>query len=164
MKNLPGRAPSLLAATVALLLLGCAPTGLYNYGDYSNALYQYKKSPTDETLRAYGKSLESVIKSAEKRGKPAPPGIYCEYGSLLAKTGQVELGISYLGKERVAYPESAVFVDRLAASITGTAAPSPSTVPAPVPAPADATAPAPTPVAAEPVPAAPAAPLQEVQP
>jgi hypothetical protein len=95
------------------LLSGCAPQPLFYWGDYSETLYDYKKSPDEKTLDAHMKSLQDIFDQSAKLNKRVPPGAYAEYGYLLIKEGKDQDGITYLDKEQTLYPESAVFIQRI---------------------------------------------------
>jgi len=108
----------LLLAAVALLLGACATKPIdYYYGNYEQAYYHNKKDNTPAATAKYQKALEDIIKTSEKRGIRVPPGIYCEYGYLLAKQGNANAG-RYFDLEVQTYPESAKFVALLKSQIT----------------------------------------------
>lgn len=109
MKNLK---LSVLAAVVCMTMFGCAPS-MYYWGDYSASLYSYKKNPTDNTLARYKKCLEDIIVTSPKDNLRVPPGIYCEYGYLMAKAGNNTEAVKYFDLEKSTYPESAYFMDKL---------------------------------------------------
>lgn len=104
-------------AFIVLLLAfiaGCAaPKAIFYWGDYSNTLYDYKKSPDEKTLQVHKKSLLNIINNSPKFRHPVPPGIYAEYGMMLLKDGNEKEGMDNLDKELALYPESAVFIKRL---------------------------------------------------
>lgn len=105
----------LLALGVLLLACACAPDTafLYNWQGYSMARYRYEKGPSDQTLAAYKEQLAKIISAHKALGRPAPPGVCCEYGYLLLKQGDRAGAIEYFGLEEQAYPESAPFIARL---------------------------------------------------
>lgn len=96
----------------ALLALfsGCATAPVeYYYGSYSRSLYRSKKDNTPASIAKHRETLEDIIRTSEKRGIKVPPGIYCEYGYLLAKEGNPEAD-RYFNLEVKTYPESEKFV------------------------------------------------------
>lgn len=107
----------LLVLLSALFVSGCAvgPTlePRYDFGNYSHALYQHKKQHTDASYQEYKSSLYDVIEKTKTSGYRVPPGIYCEYGFILAQEGKAEEAINYFELEKKTYPESKVFIERL---------------------------------------------------
>ena len=92
------------------LLSGCATKPIdYYYGNYEQAYYHSKKDGTPKSIVKYKATLEDIIQTSGKKGLRVPPGIYCEYGYLLAKQGSPEAG-RYFDLEVTTYPESAQFV------------------------------------------------------
>jgi hypothetical protein len=102
---------SLFVLIAVALLAGCstAPVNYY-YGDYSRTLYRSKKDSTPASLAKHRSTLEDIIQKSAKRGSRVPPGIFCEYGYLLAKDGSPEAD-RYFALEVETYPESKKFVD-----------------------------------------------------
>ena len=103
----------LLLAGVFVFLVGCATERLYYWGNYSQSLYKYKKSPTLENAEAHKKVLLNIIEESEKQNKRVPPGVCCEYGYILSKEGKTKEALYYFELEEKHYPESKVFVGRL---------------------------------------------------
>jgi len=103
----------LIAIMLVFVIAGCAPKTMYNWGGYSSSLHNYKKNPSNETLEAHKKMLLHIIDSSNKDGKRVPPGVYCEYGYLLAQDGNTDEALRYFDREKKTYPESTVFVERL---------------------------------------------------
>ena len=100
-------------------LAGCAtnqPVNYY-YGNYSKALYLTKKDETPKSLAKYKAMLEEIIEVSQKKDYRVPPGIYCEYGYLLAKEGDPSAD-RYFELELQTYPESEQFVSFLRAQLT----------------------------------------------
>jgi hypothetical protein len=97
-----------------LLLVGCATQEpLYYWGNYSQSLYKYKKTPQEETLQAHKTVLLNIIEESGKKNKKIPPGICCEYGYILLKEGNTQQALYYFEMEEKNYPESSVFIERL---------------------------------------------------
>lgn len=94
-------------------IVGCATEPLYYWGNYSQTLYKYKKSPKEETLAAHKVCLVNIIEESNKRNKKIPPGVCCEYGYILLKEGRTDQALYYFEMEEKNYPESKVFIDRL---------------------------------------------------
>jgi hypothetical protein len=110
------------------LLAACTPQKYY-WGDYSNSLYGYYADPSTE--QNYEKALVEVT-SAERLGKEVPPGLYAEYGYEELTHGDVEKAVAMFEREKQAWPESAVFMDKAiaAARLGQKSAPNPEAAPA----------------------------------
>ena len=100
----------------ALLLAGCERQGIYYWGDYSNTYYAQTKNPTEQTLAAHLKSLETIIAQSKAKNRLVPPGVHAEYGYIMLKQGKTDLAIASFEQEKSLYPESRIFMDRLIAS------------------------------------------------
>ena len=109
----------LLIGLLGFLVGGCvSPPVNYYYGAYSRSLYRRKKDNTPESLAKHRDVLLDIIRTSERRGIKVPPGIYFEYGYLLAKEGSPEAE-RYFGMEVKAYPESERFVSFVRAQLKG---------------------------------------------
>jgi hypothetical protein len=102
-----------LCLVLGFFVAGCMPPTIFYWGDYSETLYAYKKTPDDKTHDAHKKTLVDIMTNAPKKRERVPPGIYAEYGYMLLKEGKEAEGLEYLQKEETSFPESKVFVDRL---------------------------------------------------
>ena len=112
--------PLILPLLVLLLLVGCNPNqGSFYWGDYSETLYAFKKTPDEKTLDAHMKVLLEIITESPKRNKAVPPGVNAEYGYLLLKAGKEKEGFEYLNSEEILYPESRIFIQRLKREFQG---------------------------------------------
>ena len=89
-----------LVATSALLA-GCQSTGLYQWGNYEQSLYNYYKDPAE--LEAHAKA---ILKAIERSNGKVAPGLYAEYGTILLQQGKKAEAIEYYTKERDLWPES----------------------------------------------------------
>ena len=96
--------------------IGCTTKNLiYDWGDYSSTLYNYKKDRDEETYKAHKNELLILITGSHQGNKRVPPGVYAEYGYYLLKEGKENDGMEYLDKEAATYPESVVFIQKLKA-------------------------------------------------
>ena len=94
--------------------VGCAThEPMYYWGNYSQSLYKYKKTPTPENQAAHKAVLVKIIEESDKNSKRVPPGVCCEYGYILLKEGNTQEALRYFDLEEKAYPESKAFLDRL---------------------------------------------------
>lgn len=103
----------IILVLASLFLFGCATSTKYDWGNYEGSLYKHYKNPAEQ--EKYVLALASVIEDGEKSGR-VPPGIYAEYGYMLYTTGRNADSISYFEKEKKAWPESTLLMDRMIAS------------------------------------------------
>lgn len=106
----------LSGALVALFLLsGCgSKEPLYNYGDYSQEYYNYKKNMSPETQLELQKAIEQAIENADDGSSDrVAPGMYANLGYIYLKTGNTKLAKQNFIKEKALYPEATHFMDRL---------------------------------------------------
>ena len=103
----------------ASLLSGCAqPKPLYNYSDYNENYYHYKKEMSEETTLKLQKSIEDTIsKAGESQSGRVPPGMYANLGYIYLKRGNPNEAVANFEKEKTTYPESAHFMDRIIAKV-----------------------------------------------
>lgn len=113
---LSGRGMTLagFSLVLALAVSGCAPTGQYYWGSYSESLYDYYRDPT--RLGAYRTSLVGIIAEGEPTGR-VPPGIYAELGFLELQAGNTADARRLFEQEKSLWPESSVFMDRMITAI-----------------------------------------------
>lgn len=102
---------ALIATTVLLAACSAAPQKKYDWGNYEQSLYQYYKSPAE--VSALVASIDATIGNAEKASRPVPPGLYAEYGFLLLQQGKTQDAITFFGKEKTRWPESATLMNRM---------------------------------------------------
>lgn len=98
----------------AMALVGCATkTSLYNWGPYENQVYAHFKneSPEGQIL-----ILEKHAQETQTHGKQLPPGFRAHLGLLYSKVGREGDFVIALQQEKAAFPESAVYIDRLLAN------------------------------------------------
>lgn len=103
--------------TAAAMISGCVSQPakpLYNYGNYSDSYYAYKKNMTPETTLALQNSMEKVISETElSQSGRVPPGMYANLGYLYIKAGKPNDAIANFTKEKSIYPEATFFMDRI---------------------------------------------------
>ena len=104
------------SAVIMILISGCSsqPKPLYNYEDYSDSYYHYKKNAGEQSALEYKQNLEKAIENAgdSSSGRVAP-GLYADLGYIYLKSGNNQKAIEYFTKEKTIYPESAHFMDRM---------------------------------------------------
>lgn len=103
---------------IALILIsGCSsnrPKPLYNYENYGQSYYSYKKTMTPETTLAFQESIEKIIAGTESSSSGrVPPGMYANLGYIYLKGGKSSEAIINFTKEKTIYPESSHFMDRI---------------------------------------------------
>jgi hypothetical protein len=110
----------LLAATLTILLGGCATTqGNLYWGSYSSTLYDFKKEPSEQTRDAHVESLQEIISKSTAKSLRVPPGVYAELGQMMLEDGNTPEGSKYLSLEVSTYPESEKLVAIIQQRVTG---------------------------------------------
>lgn len=100
----------------AAFLTGCATTAIpYEYGNYSESYYSFKKEPGDQSLLEWKNSMMEIIEESEESSFRVPPGIYANLGYLSLKQNNLDEAIAYFLKEKEIYPQATVFMDKLIA-------------------------------------------------
>jgi hypothetical protein len=99
------------------LLSGCAsqPRTLYYWGDYQGEVYAYLKEPGGGDIAQQIETLEEGARKAAAGNQALPPGYHAQLGMLYYTQGDIDRAAEQLALEKVAYPESTVFIDRLLA-------------------------------------------------
>ena len=97
-----------------LICSGCAANKqMYYWGEYSDTLYDAKKTPGKKTLAEHQSMLENVVEESQKRNLRIPPGVYAELGYLYALQNKPTEAVSLFQKEKQIYPESTILMDRM---------------------------------------------------
>ncbi|CAB3658099.1 hypothetical protein AKG08_04975 [Achromobacter piechaudii] len=102
-----------VAATVGLLS-ACVqqPKPMYSWQAYQPSVYAYlKEDGSDSAVQA--QALEKNIETARAANVELPPGFRAHLGMLYLKMGDGDKGVEQLQGEKVAFPESAPFMDFL---------------------------------------------------
>lgn len=86
--------------------------------NYSHTYYAMIKEPTPVTIKEHQNELVHIIDNAGEKKKPVPPGIFAEYGYLLAKEGNIKQAVAYYEREVAEYPESEQFMTVLIRMVT----------------------------------------------
>ena len=103
-------------AWLSALLLGCSST-LYSWGHYEERIYASHVSPGTMSLEAQAAELERDYEQARAERKRMPPGFHAQLGYLYVQLGKLDQARRELEAEKAEFPESAVFVDRVLASL-----------------------------------------------
>jgi hypothetical protein len=113
---------SFLRATIAwvlpsVLLLGCSTPTLYSWGHYEERIYASYVTPRTMSPEAQVAELEQDYQKARAENKRMPPGFHAHLGYMYFQLGKLDQARRELESEKTEFPESAVFVDRLLASL-----------------------------------------------
>jgi hypothetical protein len=105
----------IVLSVIVLAFAGCATqSNLYYYGDYSAKYYKMVKKQDDASKTNFVKSLDNVITKSKTQYKtPVPPGIYCDYGMMMASQSKIDEAHKYFSLEKSQWPESAPLMDYL---------------------------------------------------
>lgn len=99
----------------AVLLGGCAsrPANIYSWGSYEDGIYASYVGRHDYPVEKQISDLEEDYQEARSANERMPPGWHAHLGYLYYQAGKLDQARQELLTEKSAYPESAVFVDRL---------------------------------------------------
>lgn len=107
----------LLPLLAAMLATGCATQdrSLYQWGSYENQVYAMyadggKTSPQDQIAK-----LEADLEKARAANKALPPGFQAHLGYLYFQTGRLDQAVAAFETEKLLFPESRPYMDRLIA-------------------------------------------------
>ncbi len=103
------KALKLLSVLTLLIVGGCST--VTPWGNYEHNLFKYYESP--ETTTQFKQETESHLKECERSNIKPAPGLYAEVGTLCLKQANYECAIEFYQKEKLNWPESEVFMDKL---------------------------------------------------
>lgn len=120
MNAAPGVVPRRAAAGLALgalcvLASGCAPARqapLYGWDDFTWQQYRHL-SRAEVSGARQAEALEATAARIRASGRPLPPGLRAHQGLLRLEAGDAEGAARLWEEEKRAFPESAVYMDRL---------------------------------------------------
>jgi hypothetical protein len=101
---------------LGVLATGCAPT-IYSWGHYEDLIYVSYAAPGKLPAEAQIEKLEADYQKARAANKPVPPGFHAHLGNLYYQVGKADQARQEFETEKAQFPESAVFMDRLIASL-----------------------------------------------
>ncbi len=123
-----------IALAALALLSGCAAgtSGLYDWGDYEDALQaQFLAHDPAAALAAYQETFVALQQNGDAR---VPPGLFADYGFLLYLRGDYAGARVSFAREKQLFPESAALMDRLITKVREREGlPAEGGVPAPTP-------------------------------
>lgn len=103
-----------------LVLSGCAgPKSVYYWGHYEQNVYDMYIAPDKATAEAQVEEMEADFERARAAGKPLHPGFQAHLGFLYFQLGKFDLARRSFESEKVAFPESAVLMDRFIKKLEG---------------------------------------------
>ncbi len=108
---------AIAGAWLSVLMLGCSTPSLYSWGHYEERIYASYVTPGTMLLEAQVAELEGDYQKARAESKRMPPGFHAQLGYLYFQLGKLDQARRELETERTEFPESAVLVDRLLASL-----------------------------------------------
>lgn len=107
--------------TLTGVLAACAqqPKTMYNWASYQPEVYAYLKEEGSD-YAAQAQTLEQNIETARAANQSLPPGFHAHLGMLYLKLGSGDKAVEELQSEKLAFPESAPFMDFLLRNIRTT--------------------------------------------
>ncbi len=112
-----GRLVRLASAGALLAAASCGTTEIYRWGGYEPSIAaMYATSSGYDPAKEIARLAEH-IEVTQHQGKLVPPGMRAHVGYLLIEAGNAERGVSLLEAEKVAFPESAAFIDGMLARL-----------------------------------------------
>ncbi len=107
-----------LALLPLALLTGCATEKtLYSWGHYEDLVYTSYAKPGAVSPEMQIEKLEQDYQQARSSNQPVPPGWHAHLGYLYYQTGKVDQAKQEFETEKLSFPESKVFMDRLLARL-----------------------------------------------
>jgi hypothetical protein len=104
---------------VVTALGGCqTQKPLYYWGSYPNVVYAAFRAPDKASPHVQIETLTADIEKARATGQVVPPGLRAQLGYAHLKAGRPDLAQAYFEAEKQAFPESAIFMNRLIAGLS----------------------------------------------
>jgi hypothetical protein len=104
----------LLPLPLLLAAAACQPQPKYYWGDYSSSLRSYYIDASEQ--KSFDQALDTIVVSADTSGRKVPPGVFAEYGYEELSHGNTDKAVQLFQREKQAWPESTVFMDKAIAS------------------------------------------------
>jgi hypothetical protein len=110
---------AVILAIGACVLGGCAtkPATIYSWGSYEDLIYAAYVSPQDLPAEKEVALLEKDYQVARSTNHRLPPGWHAHLAAMYYQLGKQDQARQELLTEKVEFPESGVFVDRLVANL-----------------------------------------------
>lgn len=100
-----------------VFLAGCASKQIYSWGHYEELIYRDYAKPGAVSAEEQVAQLEADFQKAKSKNKPVPPGFHAQLGTLYFQLGKLDQARQEFETEKAQFPESAVFMDRLLATL-----------------------------------------------
>ncbi|MBI5774008.1 MAG: DUF4810 domain-containing protein [Verrucomicrobia bacterium] len=113
MKKLGG----LLCLGALVLFTGCATPTIYSWGRYEGLVYTMYAAPDKATAEMQVIKMEEDFQKARAKNKPVHPGFHAHLGYLYFQLGKADEARRAFETEKANFPESAVLMDRMLASL-----------------------------------------------
>ncbi|WP_419765305.1 MAG: DUF4810 domain-containing protein [Arcobacter sp.] len=106
------------------LFVGCTQTKieppLYTWNNYVESSGQIGTEDNQkEAIEKHQVVLEKIILDSNNEKKRVAPGIYAEYAQFLFESNKKDKAKKYFILEKITYPESTVFIDRVIKKLYG---------------------------------------------
>jgi hypothetical protein len=114
-----GSTKTFLLVLAISALAGCAhtPPTLYQWGSYEEQVYAMYIDPGKVPLENQLQELESDYQNIRASNAAVPPGFHAHLGYLYFQSGKIDQALQSFVTEKMLFPESTVFMDRLIARI-----------------------------------------------
>jgi len=104
----------ILLVLVSFLISSCAvQNSMYVWTDYKTVLARYTEKPNNANRTELEACLYRIISTSAQQKKRVPPGIYLQYGYLMAVEGKLDMANQYYTLEKNLYPESVELVNEM---------------------------------------------------
>lgn len=103
-----------LLISAVVMVNGCAyHQNLYQWGSYEDQIYAMYSSPGQSSPEEQIAKLEADGEKARAQSRTPPPGHHAHLGYLYFQTGKPDQAIASFETEKVLFPESRPYMDRL---------------------------------------------------
>ena len=99
------------------VLTGCAAPTIYYWGHYEDLIYASYAAPGKVSPEMQVEQLEADYQKARSENKRMPPGFHAYLGYLYYQLGKTDQARQEFETEKANFPESAVFMDRMMATL-----------------------------------------------
>jgi len=93
--------------------MGCAPSTLYQWGEYENYLYKRYNKPGSVSAQEEIIQIENQLEQTYSNDRMPPPGLHAHLGYLYISDGQSSRALEQFNAEKKLFPESKKFIDGL---------------------------------------------------
>ena len=95
----------------------CVSSTKYYWGEYENIIYTQYQEPGKATPEIQIEKMQADIQRASSKHQPLPPGFYAHLGYQYLQIGKAGDARKYFTAEKMAFPESAVLMNRFLTKI-----------------------------------------------